>query len=222
MVARNLGPRPRRSEAARPATRRLRGGRIHQRTGRPSGRHPSSCSCSATPSAQPRRPRLRGSSAAGAVMPKRGYGTALAKARDVATQFPRLRARPATAAANYAAAPDNTFEFGLKAILEGLEPNSPPTAHQPSGRRASHPATSKNAAAHPPKGPPASPRASDELDEFCRASRSKEQGDNVGGRGPAPNLRFRCSRRRLKRGQRGLQPSGCWFEVALSGGASRA
>ena len=30
----------------------------------------------------------------------------------------------------------------------------------------------------------------------------------IGRRGPVPNPRFRCSRRRLKRGQRGLEPSG--------------
>jgi AcrR family transcriptional regulator len=45
----------------------------------------------------------------------------MAKARDIATQFPRLHARLGTAAANYGAAPDNTFEFGLQAILDGLE-----------------------------------------------------------------------------------------------------
>lgn len=46
----------------------------------------------------------------------------MAKALDVAAQFPRLRARFDTSAAtDYAAAPDNSFEFGLTAILEGLE-----------------------------------------------------------------------------------------------------
>jgi AcrR family transcriptional regulator len=45
----------------------------------------------------------------------------MAKARDIATQFPRLHARLGTAAANYGAAPGNTFEFGLQAILDGLE-----------------------------------------------------------------------------------------------------
>ncbi len=45
----------------------------------------------------------------------------MANARDVATQFPRLRARLGTPAADYAAAPENTFEFGLQAILDGLE-----------------------------------------------------------------------------------------------------
>ena len=45
----------------------------------------------------------------------------MAKASEIATQFPRLRARLETAAADYGAAPDNTFEFGLQAILDGLE-----------------------------------------------------------------------------------------------------
>jgi AcrR family transcriptional regulator len=45
----------------------------------------------------------------------------MANASEIASQFPRLRARLGTAAAEYAAAPDNTFEFGLQAILDGLE-----------------------------------------------------------------------------------------------------
>ncbi len=45
----------------------------------------------------------------------------LANAREIATQFPRLRARLDTAAADYGAVPANTFEFGLQAILDGLE-----------------------------------------------------------------------------------------------------
>jgi AcrR family transcriptional regulator len=45
----------------------------------------------------------------------------MAKAGEIATGFPRLRARLETAAADYGAAPDNSFEFGLQAILDGLE-----------------------------------------------------------------------------------------------------
>ena len=45
----------------------------------------------------------------------------MTKASEIATQFPRLRARLGTAAAGYAAAPDNSFEFGLQVILDGLE-----------------------------------------------------------------------------------------------------
>ncbi|HEX6509789.1 MAG TPA: TetR/AcrR family transcriptional regulator C-terminal domain-containing protein [Chloroflexota bacterium] len=45
----------------------------------------------------------------------------MAKAREIATQFPRLRTRLDTTAAEYGAAPENTFEFGLQAILDGLE-----------------------------------------------------------------------------------------------------
>jgi hypothetical protein len=47
---------------------------------------------------------------------------AMAKAQEIAKEYPRLRARMDTpAAADYAAAPDNTFEFGLQALLDGLE-----------------------------------------------------------------------------------------------------
>ncbi|RAG85038.1 TetR/AcrR family transcriptional regulator [Streptacidiphilus pinicola] len=45
----------------------------------------------------------------------------MAKAREVASSFPRLRARLETAAADYGAAPDDTFAFGLRAVLAGLE-----------------------------------------------------------------------------------------------------
>ena len=45
----------------------------------------------------------------------------MAKAAEVASPFPRLRARFESTAVDYAAAPDNTFEFGLRAILDGLE-----------------------------------------------------------------------------------------------------
>ncbi len=46
----------------------------------------------------------------------------MAKAAEVASQFPRLRVRLETAAAtDYAAAPDHSFEFGLDAILDGLQ-----------------------------------------------------------------------------------------------------
>jgi AcrR family transcriptional regulator len=45
----------------------------------------------------------------------------LAGAREVAARFPRLRARLDTAAAGYGAAPEHSFEFGLQAVLDGLE-----------------------------------------------------------------------------------------------------
>lgn len=45
----------------------------------------------------------------------------MAKARGIAMRFPRLSTRLDTAAADYAAAPDNSFEFGLEAILDGLQ-----------------------------------------------------------------------------------------------------
>ncbi|WUH98717.1 TetR/AcrR family transcriptional regulator C-terminal domain-containing protein [Spirillospora sp. NBC_00431] len=46
---------------------------------------------------------------------------AMSKARQIAMGFPRLRARLETPAAEYAAAPDSAFEFGLQALLDGLE-----------------------------------------------------------------------------------------------------
>jgi hypothetical protein len=46
----------------------------------------------------------------------------LAGAREIAQDFPRLRLRVDTsAAAAYGAAPEESFEFGLQAILDGLE-----------------------------------------------------------------------------------------------------
>jgi AcrR family transcriptional regulator len=49
----------------------------------------------------------------------------MAKAADVASGFPRLRERLGTAAADYSAAPEDTFEFGLEAMLDGLETRLP-------------------------------------------------------------------------------------------------
>ncbi|MGW2651639.1 TetR/AcrR family transcriptional regulator [Streptomyces sp. NPDC001393] len=47
---------------------------------------------------------------------------AMTRATETAMQFPRLRERLGTAAATeYAAAPDNTFEFGLQSLLDGFE-----------------------------------------------------------------------------------------------------
>jgi AcrR family transcriptional regulator len=44
-----------------------------------------------------------------------------AKAREIARQFPRLRARLDAPAATDYSAPEGSFEFGLQAILDGLE-----------------------------------------------------------------------------------------------------
>ena len=44
----------------------------------------------------------------------------MAEASQIAAQFPRLRARLRTGKAHYGAAPDNTFQFGLHALLDGL------------------------------------------------------------------------------------------------------
>jgi AcrR family transcriptional regulator len=45
----------------------------------------------------------------------------MAKAREIAAQFPRLRARLAAAAADYYGTAPDSFEFGLQAMLDGLE-----------------------------------------------------------------------------------------------------
>lgn len=45
----------------------------------------------------------------------------MTKAREIAARFPRLRDRLDTPSAAYAAAPDNSFEFGLRVVLDGLE-----------------------------------------------------------------------------------------------------
>ncbi|MGH2459259.1 MAG: TetR/AcrR family transcriptional regulator, partial [Chloroflexota bacterium] len=48
-------------------------------------------------------------------------GEKIARAREIATRFPRLRVRLDTAGADYAASPEGSFAFGLRAILDGLE-----------------------------------------------------------------------------------------------------
>jgi hypothetical protein len=45
----------------------------------------------------------------------------MAEAHEVAARFPRLRVRLDTAAAGYGASPEDSFEFGLQAILDGLQ-----------------------------------------------------------------------------------------------------
>jgi len=57
----------------------------------------------------------------------------MAKAREIAAQFPHLRARIGTTAVEYAAAPEKSFEFGLHAILDGLEPELVPLARESGG-----------------------------------------------------------------------------------------
>jgi AcrR family transcriptional regulator len=55
----------------------------------------------------------------------------IANAREVATRFPRLRVRLDTAAAEYAASPEHSFEFGLQAILDGLQAQLTPRRAPP-------------------------------------------------------------------------------------------
>jgi AcrR family transcriptional regulator len=48
--------------------------------------------------------------------------TVMTRASEVAAQFPRLRSRLESAAASdYAGAPDQTFQYGLQALLNGLD-----------------------------------------------------------------------------------------------------
>ncbi|MEU4105255.1 TetR/AcrR family transcriptional regulator C-terminal domain-containing protein [Streptomyces tanashiensis] len=54
--------------------------------------------------------------------PEKELADTMAAATEVAMNFPRLRERlDGSAAAQYTAAPDRTFEFGLAAILDGFE-----------------------------------------------------------------------------------------------------
>ncbi|MFD5319706.1 TetR/AcrR family transcriptional regulator [Streptomyces sp. NPDC127098] len=53
---------------------------------------------------------------------RRKLADTVARAAEIAARFPRLRERLDTAAAvEYAGAPENSFEFGLRAILDGFE-----------------------------------------------------------------------------------------------------
>jgi AcrR family transcriptional regulator len=45
----------------------------------------------------------------------------MAAAKAVAARYPRLRARLDTASADYGAAPEDSFGFGLRAVLDGLD-----------------------------------------------------------------------------------------------------
>ena len=45
----------------------------------------------------------------------------MAEAREIAGQYPRLRSGLDSPAAEYGAAPEGSFGFGLQAILDGLE-----------------------------------------------------------------------------------------------------
>jgi AcrR family transcriptional regulator len=58
----------------------------------------------------------------------------IAEAKVIAAQFPRLRTRIETGAAEYGAAPENSFEIGLQAILVGLEAQLTPSVRSPHRR----------------------------------------------------------------------------------------
>ncbi|MEE4418320.1 MULTISPECIES: TetR/AcrR family transcriptional regulator [Streptomyces] len=54
--------------------------------------------------------------------PEQRMADAMTRATETARQFPRLRERlNTTAATEYAAAPDDTFAFGLQSLLDGFE-----------------------------------------------------------------------------------------------------
>ena len=59
----------------------------------------------------------------------------IAKASQIAAQFPRLRTRLGTASTDYGAAPEDSFEFGLQAILDGLEARLTATPSRPERSR---------------------------------------------------------------------------------------
>ncbi|GAA3903653.1 hypothetical protein GCM10022244_12330 [Streptomyces gulbargensis] len=60
--------------------------------------------------------------------PEKELADTMAAATEVAMNFPRLRERlGGTAATEYLAAPDRTFEFGLETILDGFEAQLPET-----------------------------------------------------------------------------------------------
>jgi AcrR family transcriptional regulator len=61
----------------------------------------------------------------------------IAKASQIAAQFPRLRTRLGTASADYGAAPEGSFEFGLQAILDGLGARLTGAASRPERAQAS-------------------------------------------------------------------------------------
>lgn len=50
---------------------------------------------------------------------------AMAEAGEIASRFPRLRARLDASGAEYGGAPESSFEFGLKSLLDGLEARLP-------------------------------------------------------------------------------------------------
>ncbi|HLJ98993.1 MAG TPA: TetR/AcrR family transcriptional regulator C-terminal domain-containing protein, partial [Streptosporangiaceae bacterium] len=52
--------------------------------------------------------------------PEQAMRDRLEQAHQVAKLFPRLKARLETPAADYASGPEDSFEFGLTAILDGL------------------------------------------------------------------------------------------------------
>jgi AcrR family transcriptional regulator len=51
----------------------------------------------------------------------RAWQVSMQDARAIAAEFPRLRERLDASSTEYGASPEHTFEFGLRAVLDGLE-----------------------------------------------------------------------------------------------------
>ncbi|MFI9066232.1 TetR/AcrR family transcriptional regulator [Streptomyces sp. NPDC053429] len=62
--------------------------------------------------------------------PEEVFGETMAKAAESVMGYPRLRARLGTPSASHNAAPHDTFDFGLQALLDGLEDRIPPAGHR--------------------------------------------------------------------------------------------
>ncbi|MFI7610058.1 TetR/AcrR family transcriptional regulator [Nonomuraea terrae] len=57
--------------------------------------------------------------------PEELIGATMARAREIAGDFPRLRARLGTSSDDYNATPEHTFEYGLRALLDGIAATLP-------------------------------------------------------------------------------------------------
>jgi AcrR family transcriptional regulator len=91
--------------------------------------------CALAPAAQASLAKRLGSDRRNA---KAAMREAMTRAAEVARRFPHLIKRLETAAAaEYAAAPDSSFEFGLDAILDGIETKL--RAHRTKGKTRGHP-----------------------------------------------------------------------------------
>jgi len=63
--------------------------------------------------------------------PEQAMRERLEQARQVARSFPRLRARLEAPSADYASGPEDSFEFGLDCLLNGIAARFPGEASRP-------------------------------------------------------------------------------------------